>query len=174
MTAPDPAPIPTAPTIPAAVAAEAGRHAERVTAEATPYTPPEAPTGAVTDDTPALAGILPEQTPDENFDGVDLTTMPGFRSLQGQLPAARFLVKVRLAELEKMIPNALRDTDGTPDESQVLDSITEVGQMFQQIQDLVLDLAADRDAMTEWLVAQKEGENALMAAFGKLSDDLGN
>mgnify|MGYP005984660707 CR=1 FL=1 len=168
MTAPEPGPVPDS------VTAAAVQHAASVAATAEPYEPPTAPDGAVVDDSPALDGVLPEQTVTDEDDGVDRSTMPEFRSLKGQLPAARFHVKRQLAELEKILPEALKNADGDMPEEQVVDSIGEIDEMFQKIQDLVLDRAADREAMTAWLIAQESGENSPMAAFSKMSDDLGN
>ena len=133
-----------------------------------PDTPPQ---DAAADDAPALAGVLPEQTVEASSEGVDLESMPPFRSLKGQLPATRFHVKAQLAELSKSIPENMK-SGATEDE--VLDNIGDVDVMIQKMQDLVLDRAEDRAAMTAWLCEQENGENALMVAFGKLSESLGN
>ncbi len=132
-----------------------------------PSTPPE---GALVDEMPALSGLVPEQTAESVDEGVDAASMPAFRSLRGQLPAARFHVKAQLAALEKMVPEGMKGAS----EDMVLDKLPEVDRMFQAMQDLVLDRAADREAMTAWLCEQENGEGALLAAFGKLSESLGN
>lgn len=129
------------------------------------------------DTTPALAGVMVEQTTVEETEGVDIESMPGFRSLKGQLPAARFLVKAQLAELDKAIPDALRkqaEDGGEVDNAAALDAIDDIASMFQKMEDLVLDRAEDREAMTAWLCEQDNGEGALMAAFSAVSETLGN
>ena len=52
-----------------------------------------------------------------------------------------------------------------------LDALTNV---IAAVEAVVLDNAADRDAMTEWLVTQDEPLNAVMAAFTTFTDRLGN
>lgn len=135
---------------------------------ANPDTPPQ---DVAADDRPALSGVLPEQTSDTPVTGVDVESMPEFRSLKGQLPAARFHVKAQLADLSKAIPESMKD-GGSGDD--VLENIADVDIMIQKMQDLVLDRADDRAAMTAWLCEQENAENALMVAFGKLSENLGN
>lgn len=52
-----------------------------------------------------------------------------------------------------------------------LDVLTNV---IASVETTVLDNAADREAMTEWLLAQNDSLNAVMAAFTKFTDRLGN
>ena len=49
-----------------------------------------------------------------------------------------------------------------------------IADMFASCQDLVLDHAQDRVAMTEWLLAQDNSLGAVMAAFTELRTRLGN
>lgn len=147
--------------------------AATVAQEAEAYEPPAAPDGAAADASPALAGVIPEQTPDEVTEGVDMSTLPEFRSEKGQLPSARIHMKAQLAGIQKAVPESWRD-GATVTEDDALNDLGALEDLFVKIEGLVLERAKDRDEMSAWLCAQDNGEGALMAAFGRLSEQLGN
>lgn len=151
----------------------AAKHAAVVAQEATAYEPPTAPEGTAADESPALAGVIPEQTPEEATDGVDMDSMPEFKSEKGQLPSARIHMKAQLAAIQKSVPESWQDGEAVNEED-ALNDLGALEGLFVKIEDLVLERAADRDEMAAWLCDQDNGEGALMAAFGRLSEQLGN
>ena len=67
------------------------------------------------------------------------------------------------------------DTSGGLDfDNMTADDLDALTNVIATVEETVLDNAADREAMTEWLVAQDEPLNAVMAAFTKFTDRLGN
>lgn len=131
---------------------------------------PEAPQDSTPDENPALAGVSPEFAAESDY---DLSDLPEFLSFAGTLPSARFSVKKQLADVQKLAPKSLTE-GGTPSDEEALAHMDEIEQMFIKIEELILSRAQDRDAMTKWLCEQEDGEQALMAAFGRLAEQLGN
>lgn len=167
----------TAP-IPDTVAQSAARHAKQVAEEATAYEAPEAsqaPEGAATDPTPVLDGVTPAQADEEQDSDVNLESMPEFRGVNHLLPSARFAMQAQMMNLVKKMPKEWTNGDVEPAEADPadmdFDSMTE---LITGAENFVLDLAKDRSAMEEWLIAQDNGLQAVMSAFSKATDLLGN
>lgn len=136
-----------------------------------PMSVEEPPAGAKTDDAPALAGVLPEQS--EEHPGVDMSTLPEFASLAGQMPSARFHVKRQLADIAASMPEGMIDGE-EQDQASMLGSMDKLDEAVTAMENLVLERAVDREAMVAWLTSQDAAEDALFAAFGVLSEQLGN
>lgn len=120
------------------------------------------------DKTPVLESLA-DTAPVE---GVNVDTLPAFRSLQGLLPSARMHVQIKLMELAKDLP-----TDDEDKISELLTSEPErLGVLIDKMESLVLENAKDRADMEKWLISHDGGAgiNALFYAFGKLTDILGN
>lgn len=127
------------------------------------------------DDAPALAAVAAEFDT-EVPDGVDAATMPQFRDLTRLLPADRLDAQLALAEIAAGLPEgaAERMADGMALSDFTPDVAASLRGIFHAMQDMVLDNAADRDAMTAWLLDQKSPMSALQYAFAKVSAILGN
>lgn len=133
---------------------------------------------AVVDDRPALEGVGPEYgSADTEPEGVDMTTLPEFKDMRRMLPSARLKVQMNTAKVATALPSHLKDanTDGGIDfDNMTADDLDALTNVIATVETTVLDNAADRDAMTDWLLAQSEPLNAVMAAFSKFTDRLGN
>lgn len=147
-------------------------------AEPAPTEAPEAPSGAVVDPLPALEGVGPQYTStDAEPEGVDMTTMPEFKDMRRMLPSARLKVQMSTAKVATALPAHLKNADasaGLEFDNMTADDLDALTNVIAAVEDTVLDNAADREAMTEWLLAQAEPLNAVMAAFTKFTDRLGN
>ena len=128
---------------------------------------------AITDDQPVLASVDPVFETAPEAEDIDLSDLPDFLPLQGQLPSARFHVKRQLADVQDSLPDEWLEGKA-PTGAEALKHLAAMDEMFMKVEALVLERAADREAMTDWLCKQENGEAALMAAFGKLSESLGN
>lgn len=133
---------------------------------------------AVVDDRPALAGVGPEfDTADSEPQGVDMSTLPDFKDMRRMLPSERLKVQMNTAKVATALPAHLKNADTSQKldldalTSEDLDALTGV---IANVETTVLDNAADRDAMTEWLVNQDNSLNAVMAAFSTFTKRLGN
>lgn len=140
-------------------------------------TPDHAP--PATDPAPVLEPIGGQYGAEDSTEGVSLGTLPAFKDLRRVLPAERMSATAALARVAKALPASLQTPDGTPADLDSLDSISAddldaVADMFTQAQDVVLDWAMDREAMTEWLLDQDDPMAAVMAAFSRFQAHLGN
>lgn len=138
----------------------------------------EADNGAVVDPNPALAGVGPQYgSADAEPEGVDMTTLPEFKDLRRMLPSERLKVQMKTAKVATALPEHLKNAEssgGLDFDSLTSDDLDALTNVIAAVEDTVLDNAADRGAMTEWLIAQDEPLNAVMAAFTKFTDRLGN
>lgn len=131
------------------------------------------------DPTPALAGLAPQLGGAEDTDGVDLATLPPFVDMASMLPAERVRITMSVSKLALSLPKHLREQGDAANGQLDLDTMKpedmdSIADMFASCQDLVLDHAQDRVAMTEWLLAQDNPLGAVMAAFTELRTRLGN
>lgn len=140
--------------------------------------PAEDNSDTVVDSSPKLADVGPQYgSADAESEGVDMTTLPEFRDLRRMLPSERLKVQMKTAKVATALPAHLKGTDTSKGEgfdsltSEDLDALTNV---ITTVEAVVLDNAADREAMTEWLIAQGDPLNAVMAAFTKFTERLGN
>lgn len=126
------------------------------------------------DTDPALATAAPQfdTNPEE---GVDTGSLPPFRDVKRLLPADRFNLQAGLAKIGAGLPDRLRKQDGDIDFSGLRpEDMDAMMTLFSSIQTLVLENAADKAAMEEWLKAQEQPMNALMFAFSRFQEILGN
>lgn len=139
---------------------------------------PEAPSEAVVDPRPALEGVGPQYTStDAEPEGVDMTTLPDFKDMRRMLPSARLKVQMNTAKVATALPAHLKNADtsaGLDFDNMTADDLDALTNVIAAVEATVLDNAADREAMTEWLLAQADPLNAVMAAFTKFTDRLGN
>ena len=142
-----------------------------------PEAEPEADKGVV-DGRPALEGMGPQYGAAEaEPEGVDMTTLPEFKDLRRMLPSARLKVQMNTAKIATALPAHLKNADtsgGLEFDSMTADDLDALTAVIASVEDTVLDNAADREAMTNWLLAQKDPLNAVMSAFTKFTDRLGN
>lgn len=147
-------------------------------AEPMPTEAPKAETEAVVDPRPALEGVGPQYTgTDAEPEGVDMTTLPDFKDMRRMLPSARLKVQMNAAKVATALPAHLKNADtsaGLDFDTMTADDLDALTDVIATVEATVLDNAADREAMTEWLLAQAEPLNAVMAAFTKFTDRLGN
>lgn len=147
-------------------------------AEPVPTPEPEADNTGVVDERPALEGMGPQYgTAEAEPEGVDMTTLPEFKDLRRMLPSARLKVQMNTAKIATALPAHLKNADtsgGLEFDSMTADDLDALTAVIASVEDTVLDNAADREAMTEWLLAQKDPLNAVMSAFTKFTDRLGN
>lgn len=142
--------------------------------------PPEASTDApevVVDPNPALAGVGPQYgAADAEAGGVDMATMPEFRDMHRMLPSERLKVQMSTAKVATALPDRLKGEtpEGLDFDSMTADDIDALTNVIATVEETVLDNAADRGDMTEWLISQKEPLGAVMAAFTKFTERLGN
>lgn len=143
--------------------------------EAQPENQPEPETAK--DERPALASAGPEF--DTNAaEGVDMTTLPAFKSVQRMLPAQRMRSELSAAKMVTGLPDSLTalvsgdgEIDMTALQDQDLDALMD---LFDNVQEAVLEAAQDRTAMEDWLMAQEDPTQAIMSAFTQYRSDLGN
>lgn len=153
---------------------EAGRHSQPAPEDVAP----------AADSQPALAGVAPQFAgQDQDVEGVNADTMPEFRDMRRMLPAQRLAATMALGKVAATLPASLRDVageDGSVDLSAAdLASITPedmdgLANLFQVIQDIILDNAKDRQAMEDWLMDQEDPLQAVMVAFSRYQEALGN
>lgn len=152
----------------------AARHAARVAEDAQAYEAPQPPEGAHVDAVPVLSGVVPEQSAEQETEGVDMASMPELRSMRGMLPSAQFAVQARMLKLVKDMPDEWRDGEGQADLDVKDMDFDALSDLITGAETFVLDLAKDREAMTDWLIAQENGMQAVMGAFTKATELLGN
>ena len=131
------------------------------------------------DPSPALAGLAPQLGGGEDTDGVDLSTLPPFVDMSRMLPAELVRSTMSMSKLGLSLPKHLREQGDVAAGKLDLDTMTPedmdaIADMFATCQDLVLSHAQDREAMTEWLLAQDNSLAAVMVAFTELRARLGN
>jgi hypothetical protein len=132
----------------------------------------------VVDARPALEGVGPQFIgTDAEPEGVDMTTLPEFKDMRRMLPSARLKVQMNTAKVATALPAHLKNADtsaGLDFDTMTADDLDALTNVIAAVEATVLDNAVDREAMTEWLLAQAEPLNAVMAAFTKFTDRLGN
>lgn len=147
-------------------------------AETTPPAQDDSAPNAVVDDNPALAGVGPQYAAADNEpQGVDMSTMPEFKDMRRMLPSQRLKVQMNTAKVATALPSHLKDTDakeGLSFDDMTAEDLDALTNVIANVEAAVLDNAADRDAMAEWLVNQDNSLNAVMAAFSKFTNRLGN
>lgn len=108
--------------------------------------------GAHEDSSPALATVAPTYDADSALDSVDLSDMPSIKELTRMLPADRFDIKCRAGEIGEMLPDEWADEDGEIDSSSIesgsIENLQIMRKMMVAVQEFVLDMAEDRQAMT--------------------------
>lgn len=126
----------------------------------------------VTDQTNHLASTA-VQFEDVPTEGVDPSTLPPFKDMARALPADRVGLQARLGAMAKRLPAHL--SGGVVNEDELTaDDLDQVALMFSSLQDMVLAQAEDREAMTDWLIDQKDPIQAVLTAFSRLQVTLGN
>lgn len=158
---------------------ESGRHAQPA---ADPQ--PEPSVEPAVDPQPALSSVAPQfSSQDAEPEGVNTDTMPEFRDMRRMLPAQRLAATMAMGKVAATLPASLRDVageDGSVDLSTAdLANITPedmdgLANLFQVIQDTILDNAKDRQAMEDWLLDQEDPLQAVMVAFSRYQGALGN
>lgn len=147
-------------------------------AEPVPAEAPKDNDDAVVDQSPALAGVGPQYgSADAEPTGVDTTTMPEFKDLRRMLPSERLKAQMRTAKVATALPAHLKNADtsgGLDFDTMTADDLDALTNVISAVETVVLDNAADRDAMAEWLISQGDPLNAVMAAFTTFTDRLGN
>lgn len=127
-----------------------------------------------TDSSAALAAIGPEFD-DSVPEGVDAASLPEMRDMRRMLPSKRFEVKAKVGKIATSLPKNLENLEGDIDLQDLGPETWEKFQtLFSTMEEIVLDTAADRDAMEQWLINQESGESAIQFAFGRVSETLGN
>lgn len=143
---------------------------------AAPESQPDQPqVEPVQDPQPVLTGLAPQFGGQEDTDGVDVDTMPPFRPLERMLPAQRVKLQMDMAKIAKALPANMAQGQTDLD----MDQLTEADldllvNLFERIQENVLINARDRKAMETWLMDQTNSMGAIMYAFNRLVDTLGN
>lgn len=153
-------------------------HAARVKKAATPWEE-SLPEDAVVSESPELGGVVPELSAGE-VEGVDTESMPALRDMSRLLPSQRAQVQAAMMRVVQSLPEEWVQSGAEG----VQDAIGENGlgdidpdafvAMFEHMEKLVFDTAADADAMREWMVAQESPTDALTYAFGRVSEVAGN
>lgn len=135
----------------------------------------------ITDPSPVLADVAPAYgEPVENAadvdaekDEPDMSTLPAFRSFEHELPSARFVYVIRAVEIIRLLPEDMvagdtAEADLLADDQKVdfdmLDNVTALAEVVPAMEQYVLDVARDPEAMRAWLVEQGT-INAVMRAF---------
>lgn len=134
------------------------------------------PEGTYQDQAPVLDGVTPSTT--QVPEGVNAETFPALMDLRRMLPAERFRRQTALAKVVDGLPEDLK-TAATGGEALDMTNVTSadldaLAEMFTRIQDAVLDAAADREAMTEWLMDQEDPMQGVMYGFTRVQGFLGN
>ena len=139
---------------------------------------PEQPTGEVKDDVPALEGVGAEYAGEDadETEGVDVASLPAFKDLRTALPSQRLKAKMDAAKVATSLPSHLKNGEakGLDFETMTSDDLDALTNLFSTMEKLVIDNAADPEAMTAWLVAQDEPLNAVMVAFQRFTAYMGN
>lgn len=133
---------------------------------------------AIKDPEPVLATVAPQFA--EEVTGVDVDSLPAFKPFQRMLPAQRIKAQAELAKVATSLPVKFLDQDGSgvsidaDINSLTSEDLDAVAGMVARVQDIVLDAAADREAMENWLLDQENPMDAVMFAFTKYQATLGN
>lgn len=125
------------------------------------------PESAVTDETKEVSALAP-QLSEAEFEG-----MPAFAPVGKMLPSQRMARNAKLIKLVQSMPEQWRGGDMQVDNVADMDADALVA-LFEGIEQIVFDLAANEDEMREWIMGQDEPETALMAAFSRAAELLGN
>lgn len=143
--------------------------------------PAESQADAVQDPVPALAELGGAYTPTdleaEDTEGIELETLPAFKDMRRFLPSQRLKMQMDAAKVATSLPSHLKKGDDNAKldfdtmTSEDLDTLTN---LISTVEAMVIDNAADPEAMTNWLVEQNDALNAVMAAFNKLTSYMGN
>ncbi len=151
--------------------------AARVTEEATPWSP-AVPEDAAVSARPELDGVTAQTV--QHVEGVDTESMPGLKDMSRSLPSERMRIQGTMMHVVKALPKEWVEAGAKDIEAKLQDGGLEkldpdafVG-MFEQMEDLVFQLAVDADAMREWIVSQDAPMDALVYAFNRVSSTVGN
>lgn len=124
------------------------------------------PEDAATDDNPVMAGVA------KQFNGstedIDLSTLPEVKDLKKMLPSQRMSMFARVSEVAKALPENASEGETS------LEVVAPMAEAFEKMENFVLSMAKDSDAMTDWIINQDQPELALSAAFEHLAGELGN
>lgn len=124
------------------------------------------PEDAATDDNPVMAGVA------KQFNGstedIDLSTLPEVKDLKKMLPSQRMSMFARVSEVAKALP------ENTSEGEASLEVVAPMAEAFEKMENFVLTMAKDPEAMTDWIINQDQPELALSAAFEHLAGELGN
>lgn len=124
------------------------------------------PEEAAADDKPAMSGVA------EQFNGstedVDLSTLPEVKDLKKMLPSQRMSMFARVSEVAKVLPENVSEGEAN------FDVVAPMAEAFEKMENFVLSIAKDPEAMTDWIINQDQPELALSAAFEHLAGELGN
>ena len=175
-------------TVPAA--AYFGAPVDAPTPTPAPQAAPQAPQAdpapqAVTDPAPALAGVAPEfgatpepaadgTLPEVDTDGVDVSTFPGLADMRRLMPSVRLKMQMNAAKIATGLPEGLADGTGLNIADLKGDDLDALSNLFDGVENAVLDAATDRAAMANWLLEQRNPFNAVMYAFSRYTESLGN
>ena len=156
----------------------AADHAERALNEASMYR--AAGADEVVDEAPVLAGHSPAYETDTPTDEgqaegtVDLSDMPELRDLSHELPSVRYGFTADAVDVIRLIPEELlkageQAADELTDDVEgidlaMLDKVSGMREVIPAAEKFVMSMAADADAMREWLIARGEVQ-VVMAAF---------
>lgn len=130
---------------------------------------------AVEDDNAVLASVSPEFNPDDTT-GVDVEGFPALRDFSRMLPASRMRIQTDTAKMAAGLP-AKFTQQGTGDQdlsTLTPDDLDSMANMFESIQNLLLDHAADREAMENWLIEQEDPIKGILYGFSQFQGVLGN
>lgn len=132
--------------------------------------------GAAEDRNPVLAPVAPQYDPSD-AEGVDRETFPALRDFRRMLPAQRLREQANLGAIMDGVPASFRTAvqGGEVDVSTLTGAdLDALASTFERVQDVVLTNAEDPEAMTEWLLAQKDSIQAVMYGFMRYQAALGN
>lgn len=151
--------------------------AHRVATEATPWDA-NVPDDAVVSPAPELDGVTPQTT--QPVDGVDVDSMPALNDLSRALPSERARIQAAMMKVAKTLPKEWVEAGSEGVDRAVanggledLDPDTFVS-IFDQMEVLVFQVAKDAEAMREWMVSQESVNDALVYAFNRVCQIVGN
>lgn len=150
---------------------------------ATVAAPEDTSAAAVKDQEPVLADVAPQfaDATSDAPEGVDGDSLPEFKDLRRMLPAQRIKAQADMGKLALTLPDKFRQLADDGEVSMELDlsnlapeDLDSVANLVAQAQEIVLGGAKDRQAMEEWLLDQTSPVEAVMYAFSRYQERLGN
>lgn len=140
---------------------------------------PERVEGSIADKYPVAGTVDPSLAISEP-DGVDVDAMPEFRDVRRLRPSARMAFRAKLSEVAAKVPEdagELTDVDlekiDQKNAAVVTEKIQGIAGLFEDMENLIFDLAVDAEAMESWLVDQADPEAAIAYAFSVAASSLG-